>query len=99
MNNSERLPFDAHTIAAALAPRALVVDQGSADPYVNSRGTATVVYPAAKLVYEWLGVGERIGMAIRGGGHCDFAGEYVYGCAGDVGLADRDSVPTLCRLC
>lgn len=75
VNNHEKLPFDAHTIAVAIAPRAVVMDQGSADPYVNSKGTATVTYAAAKLVYEWLGVGDKIGVAIRDGGHCDFAGE------------------------
>lgn len=74
LNNHERLPFDAHTIAAALAPRALIIEQGSGDPFVNSRGTAVAVFPAAKLVYDWLGAGDKIGIAIRNGGHCDFAG-------------------------
>ncbi|KAK2754813.1 hypothetical protein FQN54_006706 [Arachnomyces sp. PD_36] len=75
VGQSERLPFDAHTIAAAIAPRALIIDQGESDPYVNSEGTAAVVFPAAKVVYDWLGVGDRIGVAIRDGGHCDLAGE------------------------
>lgn len=74
VNQSERLPFDAHTIAAALAPRYLIIDQGTGDPFTNSKGTAVVVFPAAKLVYKWLGVESRIGMAIRSGGHCDLAG-------------------------
>ena len=73
-NQSERLPYDAHTIAAALAPRALVIDQGTSDPYTNSEGTAAVVFPAAKVVYDWLGEEEKIGMAIRSGGHCDLQG-------------------------
>ncbi|RYP51934.1 hypothetical protein DL768_002810 [Monosporascus sp. mg162] len=74
VNHAENLPFDAHTIAAALAPRALVIDQGTADPFVNSKGTSVIVYPAAKRVYEWLGVGDRIGVSVRGGGHCDLSG-------------------------
>ncbi|OCL06109.1 carbohydrate esterase family 15 protein [Glonium stellatum] len=74
VGQSERLPFDAHTIAAALAPRALIIDQGVSDPYTNSKGTAIVVFPAAKVVYDWLGVGSQIGMAIRSGGHCDMSG-------------------------
>ncbi|KAH8196441.1 hypothetical protein TruAng_009401 [Truncatella angustata] len=74
VNHAESLPYDAHTIAAAIAPRALIIDQGSGDPYTNSKGTAVVVFPAAKLVYDWLGVGEQIGMAIRSGGHCDMSG-------------------------
>lgn len=74
VGQSTRLPYDAHTIAAVLAPRALIIDQGTSDPYTNSEGTAIVVYPAAKLVYDWLGVGDQIGMAIRSGGHCDLSG-------------------------
>lgn len=74
VGQATRTPFDAHTIAAALAPRALIIDQGSSDPYVNSKGTAVVVFPAAKLVYDWLGVTPQIGIAIRSGGHCDMSG-------------------------
>lgn len=79
VNQMERLPFDAHTIAAAIAPRALVIDQGRSDPYVNSKGTAVVVYPAAKLVYDWLAAGtedktSKIAIALRDGGHCDMSG-------------------------
>ncbi|KAK6209116.1 hypothetical protein LQW54_006570 [Pestalotiopsis sp. IQ-011] len=74
VNHSEILPYDAHTVAAAIAPRALVVDRGSADPYTNSSPTAVVVYPAAKAVYGWLGAGDRIAMAVRRGGHCDMSG-------------------------
>ncbi|CAA7260574.1 unnamed protein product [Cyclocybe aegerita] len=74
INQSNRVPFDAHVIAAAIAPRALVIDQGSSDPFVNSRGTATVIFPAAQAVYDWLGVGPNIGLAMRSGGHCDMSG-------------------------
>ncbi|KAL0935544.1 Cip2 [Colletotrichum truncatum] len=74
VGHSENLPFDAHTIAAAIAPRALVIDQGTGDPFVNSKGTSVVVFPAAKAVYDFLGVGKKIGIAVRGGGHCDMSG-------------------------
>ncbi|KAK2807435.1 hypothetical protein FQN51_003262 [Onygenales sp. PD_10] len=74
VGQAEKLPFDAHTIAAAIAPRTLIPDEGQGDPFVNAQGTATVVYPAARLVYDWLGVGEQIGIGIRSGGHCDMAG-------------------------
>ncbi|KAH8594423.1 hypothetical protein B0O99DRAFT_513772 [Bisporella sp. PMI_857] len=74
VNQAERLPYDAHTIAMALAPRALIIDQGQNDPYVNSKGTSVVVYPAARLIYDWLGVADKIGVAIRTGGHCDMSG-------------------------
>jgi len=74
VNHAENLPYDAHTIAAAIAPRALVIDQGTGDQFVNSKGTATVIYPAAKVVYDWLGVGDKIAISVRGGGHCDMSG-------------------------
>jgi len=74
LNHAENLPFDAHTIAAAIAPRALVIDQGTGDQFVNSKGTAVVVYPAAKVVYDWLGAGDKIAISVRGGGHCDMSG-------------------------
>lgn len=74
VNHSQYLPYDAHTIAAAIAPRALVIDQGTGDPYTNSKATAIIVYPAAKVVYDWLGAGDKIGMSVRSGGHCDLSG-------------------------
>lgn len=84
VGHSDKLPFDAHTIAAAIAPRGLVIDQGDEDP--NSMATAEAVFPAAKLVYDFLGAGNmlddgsgkgpiKIGLAMRGGGHCDESGE------------------------
>ncbi|KAK9779751.1 putative Carbohydrate esterase family 15 protein [Seiridium cardinale] len=63
VNHAENLPYDAHTIAAALAPRALVIDQGSSDPYTNSKATAIVVHPAAKALYDWLGSGDQMAVA------------------------------------
>ncbi|KAI0975469.1 hypothetical protein F4678DRAFT_485101 [Xylaria arbuscula] len=74
VNHAENLPYDAHTIAAALAPRALVIDQGTGDQFTNSKGTAIIVYPAAKAVYDFLGVGDKIAMSVRSGGHCDMSG-------------------------
>ncbi|KAK1752756.1 4-O-methyl-glucuronoyl methylesterase [Echria macrotheca] len=74
VNHHENLPFDAHTIAAAIAPRALVADQGTGDQFTDSKGTAIVMYPAAKAVYDWLGVGDKLGLSIRSGGHCDNSG-------------------------
>ncbi|KAI1413126.1 carbohydrate esterase family 15 protein [Hypoxylon sp. FL1857] len=74
VNHAENLPYDAHTIAAAIAPRALVIDQGTGDQFTNSKGTSVIVYPAAKLVYDWLGVPDQIAMSVRGGGHCDMSG-------------------------
>ncbi|KAJ9133688.1 Carbohydrate esterase family 15 protein [Pleurostoma richardsiae] len=74
VNHAENLPYDAHTIAAVIAPRALVIDQGTGDQFTNSKATAVIVYPAAKVVYDWLGVGDQIAMSVRSGGHCDMSG-------------------------
>ncbi|KAG8169008.1 hypothetical protein KVR01_001757 [Diaporthe batatas] len=74
VNHAEWLPYEAHTIAAAIAPRALVIDQGTGDQFTNSKGTAVVVYPAAKVVYDWLGAEDKIAMSVRSGGHCDMSG-------------------------
>ncbi|KAF2203018.1 hypothetical protein GQ43DRAFT_500603 [Delitschia confertaspora ATCC 74209] len=74
VGKSSQLPYDAHTIVAAIAPRAVIIDQGQGDQFTDSKGTAVVTYPAAKAVYSWLGVGDQLGMAIRSGGHCDMSG-------------------------
>ena len=74
MGKSTQLPYDAHTIVAAIAPRAVILEQGASDQFTDSKGTATVTFPAAKVVYNWLGVGEQLGMAIPSGGHCDMSG-------------------------
>ncbi|CAI4218551.1 unnamed protein product [Parascedosporium putredinis] len=74
VGHHENLPFDAHTIAAAIAPRAIVADQGVGDQFVNSKGSSTVIYPAAQLVYDFLGASDKLAIAIRQGGHCDMSG-------------------------
>jgi hypothetical protein len=71
VGKSSQLPYDAHTIVAAIAPRAVVIGQGASDPFTDSKGTATVTWPAAKAVFGWLGVGDRLGIALPKGGHCD----------------------------
>ncbi len=74
VNRHVNLPYDAHTIAAAIAPRAIIIDQGTGDQFVNSKGTSVVVYPAAKAVYDFLGAGDKLGLNVRSGGHCDMSG-------------------------
>ena len=74
VNHAENLPFDAHTIVAAIAPRAVIIQQGTGDQFTNSKGTAVVVFPAAKAVYDWLGVGDKIAIKVTGGAHCDPGG-------------------------
>ncbi|KAK3955697.1 hypothetical protein QBC32DRAFT_367556 [Pseudoneurospora amorphoporcata] len=74
VNHALNLPYDAHTIAAAITPKALIIDQGTGDASTDSKATAMVVYPAAKAIYDWLGVGDKIGINVRGRGHCDMSG-------------------------
>lgn len=74
VGHHEHVPFDAHTVVAAIAPRAVVLDQGTEDAFVNSKGTSVVVFPAAEAVYRWLGVEDQIALAVRSGGHCDMSG-------------------------
>lgn len=59
---------------AAIAPRAVVLSQNVNDQFTDSKGTAQVTFPAAKVVFEWLGFGKRLGMSIPSGGHCDQSG-------------------------
>lgn len=40
----------------------------------NPEGEARVTFPAAKAVFDFLGVGEKVGVAIRNSWHCDIFG-------------------------
>ncbi len=71
-DNTYRLPFDAHAIAALVAPRALIVQEGTQDTR-NGNGT-DVAGPyksmwAARLVYEFLGAEDMIGFVADAHGH------------------------------
>lgn len=63
-----RLPFDGHFHKALVAPRALFMTNGLNDK--NSDALAVQhTSLAAKVVFEWLGAGNRIGWWFRPGGH------------------------------
>ena len=64
----DRLPIDQHTVKALVAPRALLSTEGLEDLWANPEGTQQS-YLAAKEVYDFLGVRDRIGIAFRPGGH------------------------------
>ncbi len=84
----ERLPFDAHTLKALVAPRALLATEGLGDLWANPSGTQ-LTWQAGKVVYDWFGAGDRIGIAYRPGGHAhslpdwlallDFADHQLFG--------------------
>jgi len=69
-NAPGRLPWDAHLLAALVAPRPIVWDEGHDDTWTNPEGTVAVTFPAARLIFNWLGVGENVGVNVRAGGHC-----------------------------
>jgi hypothetical protein len=64
----DRLPFDQHTLKALIAPRALLSTEALGDLWANPTGTQQT-YLAAREVFEFLGVGDRIGIAFRPGKH------------------------------
>lgn len=64
----ERLPFDQHTLKALIAPRALLSTEALGDLWANPSGSQ-ITYQAAREVYAFLGVSERIGIVFRQGQH------------------------------
>jgi endo-1,4-beta-xylanase len=66
----DRLPYDHHELLAAIAPRAVLIDNTNDDYADNAEGDA-IGYEGAKPVYEFLGAGDRLGLDIYmgGGGH------------------------------
>ena len=66
--DARALPFDQHELAALVAPRGLIATGGYADYWTNPEGMH-VSYLGAASVYEFLGAGDRIGIAFRPGGH------------------------------
>lgn len=62
------LPFDQHDLKALVAPRPLLTTEALGDPWANPQGTWQT-HRAAGEVYRWLGVGERLGLWYREGGH------------------------------
>jgi len=69
VKKEKRLPFDQHFLLALVAPRALcsteAMDDGCATPICAQRS-----YQGARMVYDWLGAGGKIGLHVRPqGGH------------------------------
>lgn len=68
IGKEDRLPFDQHELKALVAPRALLTTEGMGDTWANPPGTQ-MTHQAAKLVYDFLGAGDKIGVVFRPGGH------------------------------
>lgn len=63
-----KLPFDQHFLISLCAPRAVIITGGYSDWWTNPEGTYKA-FLEAKKVYEFLGFPEKIGFAMRDGGH------------------------------
>jgi hypothetical protein len=68
VGREEQLPFDAHTLRAAVAPRAVLNTHARHDWWANPYGTALATH-AAQPVFDWLGVGEHNAQHWRDGDH------------------------------
>lgn len=68
VGKEDELPFDQHFLKALVAPRALLSTDGLGDLWANPTGTWQT-YLAAREVYQFLGVEERIGIWYREGSH------------------------------
>jgi endo-1,4-beta-xylanase len=66
----DRLPFDHHELIAAIAPRAVIIDNTNDDYADNAEGDA-IGYEGAKPVYQFLGVPQNLALDLYmgGGGH------------------------------
>ncbi len=64
----DRLPIDQHTVKALVAPRALLSTEALGDLWANPEGTQQT-FVAAREVFNFLGVRDRIGIVYRPGGH------------------------------
>ena len=65
-----RLPFDHHEMIAAIAPRAVIIDNTNDDYADNAEGDA-IGYEGAKPVFRFLGVPQNLALDLfmGGGGH------------------------------
>jgi hypothetical protein len=65
----DKLPVDAHTLAAICAPRGLYMVEGSQNSWNCNAANWTAAY-AARMVYEALGVIDNIGHVMTDHNHC-----------------------------
>ena len=66
--NVEKMPFDQHWLIALCAPRPFIAADALGDPYCNGNALKES-WLAARPVYEFLGVKEKLGIHFRPGGH------------------------------
>ena len=73
--NTARLPYDHHELCALVAPRALLVF-GNTDYEWLAEEAGYVSCQAARKVYDYFGIADRMGFSVQGGhGHCQLPAE------------------------
>lgn len=73
---TERLPFDAHTLRTLIAPRAVLSCNGTDDAWANPAGTQ-IAWRAAQPVFDFLGVPQNNMIFYRPGGHGFFREDWL----------------------
>ena len=68
VNRENDLPFDQHFLKSLIAPRSLLTTEALGDLWANPTGTWQT-HLAAREVYRFLGVEERLGIWFRDGDH------------------------------
>jgi len=69
------LPFDQHSLIALVAPRPIIITEGTEDYWTNPEGTS-VAFSAARIVYQWLGAANNIGINFRTGTHAPTSADW-----------------------
>ncbi len=68
IGDTDRLPFDQHTVKALIAPRALLTTEALGDLWANPHGTQQS-HIAAREVFRFLGAEDKLGIVFREGKH------------------------------
>jgi hypothetical protein len=71
-----KLPFDQHSLKALVAPRPLLCTEATGDVWANAPGTQAT-HLAAREVYQFLGVPDKIGITYRPGKHAQNADDFA----------------------
>ena len=72
----DRLPFDQHELKALVAPRAYLETDSLDDTWANPSGSQ-VSWSAAKVIFDFLGAGDKMGIHYRHGKHAHNAEDWT----------------------
>lgn len=71
----DKLPLDQHFLKAAVAPRAFFETEALGDLHANPMGSQ-VTHTAAREVYQYLGIPDKIGICYREGKHDQMSSDF-----------------------